>query len=43
MTILASPDKSQEGKSFAELAKAAEKDEVEFFLDVIQQYGSDLK
>jgi len=43
MTILSSPDKSQEGKSFAELAKAEGKDEVEFFLDLIQQYGSDLK
>ena len=43
MTILSSPDKSQEGKSFAELAKAAGEEEVEFFLDQIQQHGSDLK
>lgn len=43
MTILSSPDKSQEGKSFAELAKAAKQDEVEYFLDQIQQHGSDLK
>jgi len=43
MTILSSPDKTQEGKSFAELAKAAGKDEVEYFLDLIQQHGSDLK
>ncbi len=43
MTILSSPDKSQEGKTFTELAKAADKDEVEYFLDIIQQHGSDLK
>ncbi len=43
MTILSSPDKSQEGKSFAELAEKAGQDEVEYFLDVIQKHGSDLK
>ena len=43
MTILSSPDKAQEGKSFADLAKAAGKDEVEYFLDLIQHFGSDLK
>ena len=43
MTILSSPDKSQEGKSFAALAKATGKDEVEYFLDLIQHFGSDLK
>lgn len=43
MTILSSPDKSQEGQSFAKLAKDAGKDEVEYFLDQIQQHGSDLK
>lgn len=43
MTILSSPEKSQEGKNFAELAKAAGKDEVEYFLDLIQKHGSDLK
>ena len=43
MTILSSPDKSHEGKSFAELAKVAGKDEVEYFLDLIQKHGSDLK
>jgi len=43
MTILSAPDKSLEGKSFEELAKAAGKDEVEHFLDLIQEHGSNLK
>ena len=43
MTILSAPDKSLEGKTFAELAKAEGKDEVEHFLDLITQYGDDLK
>jgi len=43
MTILTAPDKSLEGKTFAELAQTEGKDEVEYFLDVITKYGSDLK
>ena len=43
MTILSAPDKNLEGKTFEDLAKAEGKDEVEHFLDLIQQYGSDLK
>jgi len=43
MTILSAPDKSLVGKSFEELAKAAGKDEVEHFLDLIQEHGSHLK
>ncbi|MEM6632419.1 MAG: amidohydrolase family protein [Bacteroidota bacterium] len=43
MTILSSPDKAQEGKSFADLAKEVGKDEIEYFLDLIQHFGSDLK
>lgn len=43
MTILDAPDKSLVGKSFKELAKENQKDEVEHFLDLIQEYGKDLK
>ncbi|MEO1653780.1 MAG: N-acyl-D-glutamate amidohydrolase, partial [Bacteroidota bacterium] len=43
MTILTAPEKSLEGKTFAELAQAEKKDEVEYFLDLITKYGSDLK
>jgi len=43
MTILSSPVKSHEGRTFASLAKEAGKDEVEYFLDIIQEYGSNLK
>lgn len=43
MTILDAPDKNLVGKSFLELAKAEGKDELEHFLDLIQQYGKELK
>lgn len=43
MTILSSPVKAQEGQTFASLAKEAGKEEVDFFLDTIQEHGSDLK
>ena len=43
MTILAAPDPQLEGKTFQDLAKKAGKDEVEYFLDLIQEHGSNLK
>ena len=43
MTILTAPNKALEGKTFAELARAEGTDEVELFLDLITQYGDDLK
>ena len=43
MTILSAPDKTLEGQSFESLAKAAGKNELDHFLDLIQKHGSNLK
>jgi len=41
--IVRCPDKELEGKSFAEVAKARDQDEIDCFIDLIRTYGNKLR
>ncbi len=41
--VIDCPDKSLNGRSFAELAKEVQQDPIDYFLDLVKKYGDDLR